>query len=248
LVYPAALEDLLLQLAEHSLYARLDEVRQGFLTLAGGHRVGIVGRAVTEGNEIGTVRDVSGLNIRRARACKGTASRVLAGLPNPEPISILVASPPRAGKTTLIRDLTRHWSDAGHISVIIDERSEIAGMNRGVAAYDVGQHSDVLDGWPKAAGILAALRSLSPEIVVVDELAWPADFDAVQKARWSGVHIVASVHLGQANELRQNRSVKTLWEGGVFDALVWLSRQNGPGTIEGIQMWREEFSSETVHV
>ncbi len=232
------LENLLLRLVDHSLYARLDEIRQGYISLPGGHRVGIAGRAVMNGQQVETVRDVSGLNIRRARADLTPASAVLAKLDaSGDPLSVLVASPPRGGKTTLIRELARHWSDAGHVTVVVDERGEIAGSVRGRPSYSVGRHSDVLDGWPKAEGMLAALRSLSPELLVVDELALPEDFEAVWKARWAGVRVLASVHLGALACLRQHAEMYRLWEAGVFDALVLLSRRTGPGTVEAVERW-----------
>jgi len=234
------LNALLLRLADHSLYARLDEIRQGYLTLPGGHRIGIAGRAVLENHRIDTVRDISGLSIRRARAVEGMSSSVLESLGSQASLSLLVASPPRAGKTTLIRDLARVFADAGENTVIIDERSEIAGCERGVPSYRLGQHSDVLDGWPKAQGMVAALRSLSPEILVVDELALPEDFDAVWRARWAGVKVLASVHLGELGALEQNHLVHRLWRGGVFDALVLLSRRRGPGTVESVLRWSLE--------
>ena len=242
-----ALEDLLLRLADHSLYARQDELRQGFLTLPGGHRVGIAARAVLEHRRIDTVRDISGLSIRRARSVPGIAHRVFTALGSTRSASLLIASPPRAGKTTLIRDLARVFADRGEITVIVDERSEIAGAVRGIPSYHVGCHSDVLDGWPKAEGILAALRSLAPEILVVDELALPEDFEAVWKARWAGVKILASVHLGEAGCLEQNEAVHRLWQGGVFDALVALSRRQGPGTLEAVTLWASKPTSSAVN-
>ncbi len=232
------LDDLLLRLVDHSLYSRLDEIRQGYISLPGGHRVGIAGRAVMNGERVETVRDVSGLNLRRARSVRTPAETVLAKLhPASGPLSVLVASPPRAGKTTLIRELARHWSDAGHVTVVVDERGEIAGSVKGRPSYPVGRHSDVLDGWPKAEGMLAALRSLSPELLVVDELAMPEDFEAVWKARWAGVRMLASVHLGALTALRQHAAIHRLWEAGVFDALVLLSRRTGPGTVEAVERW-----------
>ncbi len=234
-----ALELLLLRLADHSLYARLEEVRQGYLTLPGGHRVGIAGRAVIEGHQIATVRDISGLSIRRARAAEGIGQTVLDQLGDGSPASLLVASPPRSGKTTLIRDLARIFAEQGHITVIVDERSEIAGCEGGIPSYAIGAHADVLDGWPKAEGMTAALRSLSPEVLVVDELIVAEDFAAVWKARWSGVKVLASVHLGSVGTMNQNEAVYRLWRGGVFDALVMLSRRNGPGTIESLVRWAD---------
>lgn len=228
------LEELLMRLAKHSLYARLDEVRQGYLTLPGGHRVGIAGRAVLDHHRVDTLRDISGLSIRRARAVEGLADDVLSALGSRAALSLLVASPPRAGKTTLIRDLARVFADGGEITVIIDERSEIAGCDAGEPSYRMGSHSDVLDGWPKAEGMLAALRALSPDVLVVDELALAEDFEALWKARWSGVKVVASVHLGAFETLTQNPMVHRLWKEGVFDALVGLSRRNGPGTVERV--------------
>lgn len=230
-----ALEHLVLGLVEHSLYARQDQLRQAFFTLPGGHRVGIAGRAVLDDGKVRTVRDISGLNLRRGRAIPGVAEALWAALGGSDPCSLLVVSPPRAGKTTLIRDVARVWSDQGHPTVVIDERGELAGMVGAEAAHALGAHTDVLDGWPKASGLNAAIRTLGPHLVVVDELGSADEADAVEAARRAGVEVVASVHGDLTGKSPGGRMADRLWRQGVFAARVTLSRRHGPGTLEEVR-------------
>lgn len=229
------LEGIVLRLVEHSLYARQDQLREAFFTLPGGHRVGVAGRAVIDGSRVRTVRDISGLNLRRGRAILGVADALWDALGGPEPCSLLVVSPPRAGKTTLIRDVARTWSDQGHPTVVIDERGEIAGMVGAQATHAIGTHTDVLDGWPKAEGLRAAIRTLGPHLVVVDELGSADEAEAVETARRAGVQVVASVHGEGTGKTPAGRIAERLWQRGVFDARVTLSRRRGPGTIEEVR-------------
>lgn len=235
------IERVLAILIDYSVYSRVDELRQGFVTLPGGHRVGVAGRAVWSSARVMTVRAVNGLNLRWARAVPGQGERLLgliARLKHSEirSPSLLILSPPRCGKTTLIRDLARVLGDSGVRTVVVDERSEIAGFGgTGVPGHDVGQHTDILDGWTKPEGMMAALRTLSPELLVVDELGGEADVAGVRLARHSGVDVIATVHASGPTDLKGHGDLQTMVEEGLFDAVVLLSRRHGPGTIE--QIW-----------
>ncbi|MBX5466526.1 MAG: stage III sporulation protein AA [Firmicutes bacterium] len=234
----AELQALALGMAEHSWYAREDSLRQGFLTLPGGHRVGIAATAVVEAGRVVTVRDISGLNLRRSRALRGTAEPLVARWGLHVPCSVLVAAPPRGGKTTLIRDLARIWSDGGAVTVVVDERGELAGTVDGCPQFDLGAHTDVLDGWPKAEGILAAIRALGPEVVVVDELGEEQEARAVALAKRAGVAVVASLHLGHPQELEWSPGLARLWRRGLFDVLVRLDPTRGPDRIASVERFR----------
>lgn len=233
-VTPVELERVLSILVEHSLYARNEELREGFVTLPGGHRVGVAGRAVLKEGRVETVRQVSGLNLRVARAALGPAERLLKQLHEKGFArgSILLLSPPRAGKTTLLRDLVRVLSNRGRRIVVVDERSEIAGFGgAGVSGYDVGCHTDVLDGWPKRHGIEVAIRTLGPDVIAVDELGGTDDVDALWQARYSGVDILATAHARSQAELSERPRYRELLEQGGFDVVVTLSGYPAPGTI-----------------
>lgn len=220
----AALQGVVERLADRSLYARETELAEGFLTLPGGHRVGLAGRAVLSGDRVQTTRDWTGLNLRISRAVPGAADPLLAAWGAGKPPSALLAGPPRGGKTTVLRDAVRQLSERGVKVVVVDSRRELAG---GPDGFDLGPHTDVLDGWPKAAGIEAAVRVLAPDLVAVDEVARAAEWRALAWARRSGVAVLATVHAGDAAGRPADRDGWVRRAGGVFDWLVWLSRPGG---------------------
>ncbi len=222
-------------IAEHSLYARTEELRQGFLTLPGGHRVGVAGKAVWKDGHIVTMTDISGLNFRRARNVAGAAAELVSifRCQHLSVESLLVAGPPRSGKTTLLRDLVRIFSDYGERVTVIDERSELAAYHGGHYGFDLGAHVDVLDGWAKAEGIVLAIRTLGPDRIVVDELGNGEDWPAVDQALSTGVKIVASVHAGTYADLcrKPSRRLPVLH---LFDSIVILKRSGIPGAVQEI--------------
>lgn len=221
-------------LTNSSWYAWEEELRSGYLTIPGGHRVGFCGRAVLEGGRVKTIHSVSSLSIRVARQIKGAADTVIGHVcPGMGKIrSTLIISPPGCGKTTLLRDLARQIAGSGFQVVIVDERSEIAACHRGIPQLDVGPQTDVLDGYPKAEGIAVAVRALSPQVVVTDEIGHPNDSVSLAELARSGVAVIASCHGQDINQVRARRWTA---EGlGVFELAVVLSRRKGPGTIEQV--------------
>lgn len=187
-------------ISNYSLYAYEEELKQGFITLLGGHRVGLVGQAVLVNGEIKTLRNISFANIRIAHEHIGIGETVLPYLYEEEKLcSTLIASPPCCGKTSLLRDLIRCISDghAGKASKtvgVVDERSELAACYQGVPQNDIGHKTDVLDACPKSIGIEMLLRSMAPEVIAVDELGRESDYEAIQKARHCGCILLATVH------------------------------------------------------
>ena len=230
----------MLLLSQSSVYAFSEELRRGYITLPGGHRAGFAGRAVLEKGALRTLKDVSSVNLRVARALPGAGKSVLSRLPlagGALPSALLVA-PPRAGKTTLLRDLTRLLSDGigvGPVRVgLADERSELAACRDGVPQLDVGLRTDVVDGCPKAEAMLLLLRSMGPEVLVTDELGREEDGAAVAEAAMSGVSVLATAHARNAAEARQRPLLRRLLGEGYFRYLVVLSRRLGPGTVEEV--------------
>ena len=237
------LEKTLELISNHSLYAFEEELRQGYITLPGGHRVGLAGRAVVEKGKLKLFSNISGLNFRLAREVKGTGERVLPFLVDRSSGRVfhtLIISPPQGGKTTMLRDLARLISDGAGILTqgqkvgIVDERSEIAGSFRGVPQLEVGTRTDVLDACPKADGIMLMLRSLSPQVIVTDELGRLADAEAVTEAIHCGVTVISSVHGSSLEEICRRPVIQTLLQNSYFERLVFLSNARGPGTLETI--------------
>lgn len=244
LVFNTDLEKTLELISGYSLYAFEEELKQGFLTLPGGHRVGLAGRAVLEKGSIKILRNISSLNFRVARQVKGAGEKVLGFLfdrSNNRIYHTLVVSPPQAGKTTLLRDLARLISEGAGISGqtgkkvgIVDERSEIAGCFQGIPQLDVGTRTDVLDACPKAEGIMLMLRSLSPQVIITDELGRAEDVQAVAEAVSAGVSVITSAHGSSLEEICRRPVLEELLQKNLFERLIFLSNNRGPGTLEMI--------------
>ena len=195
------LRELMAWLCRDSVYAYADEIRQGFLTVEGGHRIGLCGQAVLENeNSLRTLKNIAFINIRVSHEIRGAADGILPQLYKEGRFqNTLIISPPGFGKTTLLRDLIRQISDgnaygAGLKVGVVDERSELAGSYLGRAQNDLGMRTDVLDACPKALGMLLLLRSMSPQVIAVDELGEDADIRALHKAAACGCRLLATIH------------------------------------------------------
>ena len=243
-VSAAELQAILLAIAEYSLYARDEELRRGYLALPGGHRAGFAGRVVTEGNSVKLLRDISGITIRIARDIKGAGEPLLPHLYCAREGRVrhtLLVSAPQAGKTTMLRDLARLFSDGDPVNGrpgfkvgLVDERSELAGCYLGEPQLDVGMRTDVLDGCPKAEGMMMLVRSMSPQVLVTDELGRAEDARAVEEAVNTGATVLATAHGQSVEDVIKRPSLAYLLEHKLFERIVLLSRRKGPGTIEGI--------------
>lgn len=229
-------------MAQGSVYAWEEEVRSGFLTLAGGHRVGLGGRVVVEDGKIRTIKLVTSLNIRIAREVPGCAAPLLPRIiQGGRLLSTLILSPPQAGKTTLLRDLVRQLSTGvpalnlrGQKVGLVDERSEVAACAAGVPQRDVGPRTDVLDGCPKAEGMMLLIRALSPEVLAVDEIGRAADAAAVMEAIHAGVAVIATAHGADLAGVARRPAMAELLQCGAFQRVAVLSRSRGPGTVERV--------------
>lgn len=227
-------------ISNHSLYAMEEELRRGYVTVEGGHRIGLVGKVVVDQGKVKHLRDVTGFNVRIARQVKGVGETLISHLIHKDRVeNVLIVSPPQCGKTTLIRDLARLASTGGSDYPsrkvgIVDERSEIAGCVHGVPQHDIGPRTDVLDACPKAEGMMMMIRSMSPEVLVVDEIGRKEDSEAVHEAVYAGVHLFTTAHGQSIEEICHRPTMKELIKEGVFTRIILLSRRQGPGTIEKI--------------
>lgn len=228
-------------ISKNSLYAFEQELKMGFITIHGGHRVGLAGQAIVDSGEIKSLKNISSLNIRIAREVKGCGCDVMPYLFTKEKkiVSTLLISPPCCGKTTLLRDLIRLISVgsttfSGLQVGVVDERSEIGACKNGIPTVDLGPRTDILDGCPKASGMLMLIRSMSPAVIATDELGRAEDLCAVREALHAGVSVLATVHGRDSHEVLNRPYVGELIRGKYFERYIVLKDRPRIGTIEEI--------------
>lgn len=228
------------KLGGYSLYAFEEELRQGYLTVSGGHRVGFCGKAVLEDGKVKTLRQISSLNIRIAGEVKGCGEEWIPYLfENNSLCHMLIVSPPGCGKTTLLRDIIRclsygiNCAESYNVGVV-DERGEIAAMKDGVPQMDIGPCTDVQENCPKAEGMLFLLRSMTPDIIAVDELGKEADFVGVEELLHGGVTLISTVHGNDMDGLLKNSKMQKMLEKMENGRVLFLSKRYGVGTVEEI--------------
>ena len=220
------LDRILDKATEYSPYAASETIRQGFVTAAGGFRVGLCGTALPEQGENRGLRDLTSVAIRIPRACPGVAQPLLEELLTEEGLhSTLIISPPGGGKTTLLRDLVRLLSEGSRLAVpmrvaLVDERGELAAVHRGRPQLEVGPSTDILDGCPKAVGVPMLLRAMNPQVIALDEIALPEDGGAVLSAAGCGAAILATAHGASVEDLRRRAVMRRLLKSGVFRRAV----------------------------
>jgi len=224
------------QLSEFSLYRLEDELREGYITIEGGHRVGIAGKVITLESRVKAIQNITFFNIRIAKEKIGVAETVLSQIYDKKYLNTLIIGPPQTGKTTLIRDLTRLISTGTGISSakkvgVVDERSEIGASIKGVPQHNLGLRTDVLDACPKAEGMMMLIRSMSPEVMVVDEIGSQQDIDALMEVLNTGITILCSIHGGSIHELKRRPSLKPIFEQHIFERFIVLKRQTSMGRI-----------------
>lgn len=216
-VSAAALKNILNFICRGSVYSSQNTLKDGFVTLEGGHRVGVCGRLSTVGE--GAMLEPSALCFRVARQVRGAAEKIEGYLGG----NVLIISPPGCGKTTMLRDAARIMGNIAPICVV-DERSELAAVAHGVPQLDVGKYACVLDGVKKAKGMLMALRAMSPEVIVTDEIGAEEDAEAIYSLINAGVRIVTTVHgYGREDAVRRGR-LRELLEKKIFSAVITLHK------------------------
>lgn len=220
-------------ITEHSLYARAEETSQGYITLRGGHRMGLCGR-VMHSDSRSVLSDIGSVCIRIAGEWPGCADQLTARLQD-APQSLLIIGPPGSGKTTLLRDLARQLASGrkAHQVVIVDERSELAACVGGIPQLNVGESTDVLEGLHKQEAFSWLLRSMAPDIIITDELGSDTDAAAVLEAVNSGVVVCASAHGSSLQDAAARPALATLMSRRVFDLYAVLAPEGG-GQIVGL--------------
>lgn len=234
------IREVLEYISDYSVYAYEEEISQGFLTLRGGHRVGLAGRVVSEKGHIKGMKYITNLNIRIANQKKGCGDKILPWLyEKRELCHTLLISGPGCGKTTLLRDLVRLISDGvgstGGCTVgVVDERSEIAACYNGIPQNDVGMRTDVLDCCPKAEGMMLLIRSMAPEVLAVDEISSLADIEAMHMAMHCGCKILATIHGTSLEEIQKKPLFEQMVREKVFKRYVVLCGRDRIGQVAGI--------------
>lgn len=224
----------------NSLYTLEAELREGFITIPGGHRIGLSGECLSADGRLLRVRKITSLNIRLAKELIGIAHNLMPYLYTKDRLlRTLILSPPQAGKTTLLRDIIRTLSNGEGIGRpikvgLVDERNEISGAFHGIPQLDIGVSTDLLCGCPKKDGVFLLLRSMGPQVIAMDEIGRPGDIEFVEEILNSGVGFISTAHAWSTQDLAVRPGLRRIWRQALVERVVILSRRLGTGTLEGI--------------
>ncbi|MEG2246769.1 MAG: stage III sporulation protein AA [Peptostreptococcaceae bacterium] len=230
-------------MCKYSIHSFIDDIKKGFITLKGGHRVGIVGKVIIEDGQVKNIKHISSLNIRVSREVIDCSEKVLNHIikNSQEVNNTLIISPPQCGKTTLLRDIVRNISSGnkkrgfnGIKVALIDERNEISGSYLGVPQMDIGIRTDVIETCPKDIGIMMLLRAMSPNVIVTDEIGSEKEIKALYTALNGGVSLITTVHGDSIDDIKERKELNKLLDKELFKKVIILSAKDGPGTVEKI--------------
>ncbi len=239
IIHRSQLTSILNQISAYSLYRMEGELREGYITIHGGHRIGLAGKVTVHKRQVHTLQHVTFLNIRIAKEHKGIAYSLLPYIYEGNYQQTLIVGAPKTGKTSLIRDIARFISEGwNHVPSrkvgLIDERSEIAASHQGLPTLHVGSRTDVLDQCPKAEGMMMMVRSMSPEVLIVDEIGSKEDVQAILEAMHAGVTVICTAHGNSLEDIQKRPSFIPLFSARAFSRIVSLDRAENPGTIDEV--------------
>lgn len=225
---------ILQSICENSIYSYQNQICEGFITIKGGHRIGITGSAVIENNKVKNINYISNLNFRIARQIIGCSNNIIKEIINQEENTIyntLIVSPPGAGKTTLLRDIIRNLSNGteeitGKNIGVVDERGEIAAMYKGIPQNDLGIRTDIIENIKKSVGMKMLIRSMAPEIIVADEIGSKEDVQEINYAVCSGIKGIFTAHGNSLEDLKLNPAIAELIDKNIFERLLFLDKNN----------------------
>ena len=220
------------KLCDNSIYAYKNQISQGFITVRGGHRIGIAGTAVVENDDVQNLKYITSLNFRIAREVLNCSDKILKEIIDIENNNIyntLIVSPPGKGKTTTLRDTIRRlsngieeWNFRGKTCGVVDERGEIAAMYRGIPQNDVGLRTDVIENISKSKGMKMLIRSMAPEIIACDEIGSKEDVQAIKEAISSGVKGIFTMHGKNLDDVKNNSDVNFLIENKLIEKVIFI--------------------------
>lgn len=237
------IDAVILRAFRNSIHSHKREMCQGYITIEGGSRVGFCGTAALNPENnfcIENIKDISSVNIRIAHEIKGCGAEIYDKYFSQKPVSMLIAGPPSCGKTTILRDLTRLAGNSRRVS-LIDERCEIAAACKGFPQNDVGVMTDVFDGYGKYDGIMTAVKVMSPEVIVCDEIGADEDFNALVYALNSGVKIIATCHCENSDELIKKPVISKLIDYGAFDIALMLGDRQNLGQVTAVKKFGRDL-------
>lgn len=220
------------KICENSIYAYKNQICNGYITIKGGHRIGITGSAVVENEKIINIKYITSLNFRIARQVLNCSNKIIGQVideKNQDIYNTLIVSPPGRGKTTILRDLIRNLSNGideinfkGRTCGVVDERGEIAAMYKGVPQNDIGIRTDIIENISKAKGIKILIRTMAPEIIACDEIGSKEDVEAIQEAIISGVKGIFTMHGRTLDDVKSNNQINKLIEENKIEKIIFI--------------------------
>lgn len=213
---------------EASMHSSRESLKNGYITALGGHRIGICGTAVVKCGEVTGFRTISSLAVRISKEIVGIGRELVGSLfEGGQFLSTLIISPPGGGKTTLLRDIIRLVSDSGKRVSVADERGEIAALKGGIAQFSIGEHTDVLEFCPRAQAVIFLLRAMNPQIIAMDEITSPEDFEALHSVVGCGVRLLATAHSASTGEMKKRQLYREMLSCGLFERVVIIDNMAG---------------------